>query len=199
MKLVFATHNQNKVNEIIPALPAHISLSTLTDIGCAEEIPETAGTLEGNALLKAAYVLKNYGFSCFADDTGLEVQALNGAPGVYSARYAGEPRNEAGNIEKVLSQLRGKEDRRARFITVIALCTPYETHYFKGEVNGQITISPRGTNGFGYDPVFQPDGYDKTFAELSLAEKNKISHRARALAKLLDFLKNKLPGSTAFK
>ncbi len=188
MELVFATHNEHKLVEIRSLLSKNISLKSLYDIGCTEEIPETSDTLEGNALLKAKYVLDRYGLPCFADDTGLEVAALNGAPGVYSARYAGEPKNEARNVEKLLSQLDGQKDRRAQFTTIIALCLGKETYIFKGVIKGIITHIPRGSNGFGYDPVFQPEGEDKTFAELTLKEKNQLSHRARAFSKLINYL-----------
>ncbi len=188
MDLVFATHNEHKLAEIRSLLPKTIRLKSLDDIGCTEEIPETSETLEGNALLKAKYVLDQYGLPCFADDTGLEVAALDGAPGVYSARYAGEPKNEARNVEKLLSQLNGQKDRRAKFTTIIALCTRKETHIFKGVIEGVITNIPKGMNGFGYDPVFQPEGMDKTFAELTLKEKNQLSHRARAFSKLINYL-----------
>jgi XTP/dITP diphosphohydrolase len=188
MDLVFATHNKHKLVEIRSLLPKNIRLKSLDDIGCTEEIPETSDTLEDNALLKAKYVLEHYRLPCFADDTGLEVAALNGAPGVYSARYAGEPKNEARNIEKLLSQLHGQKDRRAQFTTIIALCLGEETHIFKGVIKGMITNIPRGMNGFGYDPVFQAEGMDKTFAELTLGEKNQLSHRARAFSKLINYL-----------
>lgn len=191
MELVFATHNPNKIREIQQVLPPHITLLTLEDIGCGTEIPETADSLEGNALLKASFVLKNYGYPCFADDTGLEVDALDGAPGVYSARYAGTPKNEAANTEKLLKELKGKTNRQARFTTVIALCYGDETYLFRGEVEGEITEAPKGEKGFGYDPVFRPAGFDKTFAELTLEEKNQISHRARAVAQLLEHLGKK--------
>jgi XTP/dITP diphosphohydrolase len=188
MELVFATHNEHKIEEIRSLLPKNISLRSLDDIGCTEEIPETSYTLEGNALLKATYVLDRYGLPCFADDTGLEVAVLNGAPGVYSARYAGEPKNEARNVEKLLSQLHGQKDRRAQFTTIISLCLGKETHIFKGVIEGVITTNPKGLNGFGYDPIFQPDGSNKTFAELSLSQKNQLSHRARACTKLINYL-----------
>lgn len=191
MELVFATHNEHKLVEIRSLLPKNISLRSLSDIGCNEEIPETSKTLEGNALLKAKYVADRYGLPCFADDTGLEVVALNGAPGVYSARYAGEPKNEARNVEKLLSQLHGQKDRRAQFTTIIALCLGKDTHIFKGVIEGVIANIPRGLNGFGYDPVFLPDEVDKTFAELTLKEKNQLSHRARAFSKLINYLKEK--------
>ncbi|NNJ88858.1 MAG: non-canonical purine NTP diphosphatase [Eudoraea sp.] len=188
MELIFATHNKHKLLEIGSLLPKNISLRSLDAIGCTEDIPETSETLEGNALLKAQYVLDHYGLSCFADDTGLEVHVLNGAPGVYSARYAGEPKNEERNIEKLLGQLHGLKDRRAQFTTIIALCLGKETHFFKGVIEGVITANPRGSNGFGYDPVFQADGMDKTFAELTFEEKNRLSHRARAFSKLVSYL-----------
>ncbi len=188
MELVFATHNLNKVKEIQQVMPPHITLRTLEDIGCVEEIPETSDTLEGNALLKALHVVNKYGVACFADDTGLEVAALGGAPGVYSARYAGTPKNEARNMQKLLKELEGRADRKAQFTTVIALCTGRESHIFQGEVKGEITKSPRGGLGFGYDPVFRPEGYEKTFGELTLEEKNRISHRSMAVAKLLEYL-----------
>lgn len=188
MELVFATHNPNKIREIRQVLPPHINLLTLEEIGCREEIPEIADTLEGNALLKASFVLKRYGYPCFADDTGLEVDALNGAPGVFSARYAGTPKNEAANTEKLLKEMRGITDRKARFTTVIALCDEEGSQLFRGVVQGEITHAPKGEKGFGYDPVFRPTGFDKTFAELTLEEKNQISHRARAVAQLLEHL-----------
>lgn len=188
MELVFATHNEHKLAEIRSLLPKNIRLKSLDDIGCNEEIPETSETLEGNALLKAKYVLDTYGLPCFSDDTGLEVATLDGAPGVYSARYAGEPKNETRNVEKLLSQLHGQKDRRAQFTTIIALCLGKETHIFKGVIKGVITNIPRGSNGFGYDPIFQPEGVDKTFAELTLKDKNQLSHRARAFSKLINYL-----------
>jgi XTP/dITP diphosphohydrolase len=190
MELVFASHNPDKAREIRELLPPHISIKTLDEIGCLEEIPETCDTLEGNALLKATYVLKNYGYACFADDTGLEVTALGGAPGVYSARYAGQPKDDTRNIAKLLREMRGHSNRTARFTTVIALCFPEESHLFRGTVNGNITEVPLGHLGFGYDAVFRPEGYQKTFAELTLGEKNQISHRTRAFAELLEFLES---------
>lgn len=188
MELVFATHNLNKLNEVRLLLPKHINLLSLSDIGCAEEIPETENTLEGNALIKANYVLTHFGHNCFADDTGLLVDALNGAPGVYSARYAGTRDNAQANIDKLLLELQHSSIRKAHFKTVIALLWQGKSHLFSGTVHGNITYEPRGTGGFGYDPVFKPDGYDKTFAELPMAVKNSISHRGIALKKLLEFL-----------
>lgn len=188
MTLVFATHNSNKAHEVRKMLPPGLELFTLDEIGCTEEIPETADTLEGNAELKAAHVVRTYGRSCFADDTGLLVNALDGAPGVYSARYAGPGKDSAANIEKLLKELRGAEDRSAFFRTVIILLHQGKRFEFRGEVHGQIAKSPTGNGGFGYDPVFIPQGYDKSFAELPLEEKNCISHRAKAFGKLLEFL-----------
>ena len=188
MKLVFATHNQNKLKEVIPILPPGIELLSLNDIGCTEDIPETAPTLEGNALLKSTYVKKNYGYDCFADDTGLEVEVLQGAPGVYSARYAGEQKDAQANMNKLLHEMKENQNRNARFKTVIALNMGENEKVFEGVVEGTILNEKRGDMGFGYDPVFVPREYDKTFAELPLEEKNKISHRARALHKLIDYL-----------
>ncbi len=189
MKLVFATHNQNKFDEVNILLPSHIELISLTDIGCTSEIPETAETLEGNAKLKADYVTKKYGLSCFSDDTGLLVDALNGAPGVYSARYAGRQKNASDNITKLLSELKDIENRAARFQTSIALNLNEESIFFKGIVEGKITEHKNGVNGFGYDPIFQPQGYKKTFGELPLEIKNQISHRGKAIQKLVSYLK----------
>ena len=190
MRLCFASNNAHKLDEIRPLLPASIELLSLADIGCNEELPETQDTLEGNARQKAEYVRQNYGTACFADDTGLEVNALYGAPGVYSARYAGPQRLAEDNVAKLLQALAGQPDRLARFRTVVALAGADGTmHEFAGEVAGQITESGRGTGGFGYDPVFAPtEGDGRTFAEMSGAEKNRISHRARAVAGLLAFL-----------
>ena len=187
MKLVFATHNKHKLEEVRLLLPNKYQLLSLDDIGCTEAIPETGSTLEENAQIKANYVFENYKLSCFADDTGLLVDALNGAPGVYSARYAGDQKNAADNIEKLLSELKFMSDRSARFETVIALRMPDNTQLFKGIVKGEITKELRGHEGFGYDPVFQPDGYDQTFGEMSIKLKNQISHRARALHQLSDY------------
>lgn len=186
-KLVFATNNRNKLKEVQAMLPDY-ELLCLEDIGCTEEIPETADTLEGNALLKAKYVKDKFGLDCFADDTGLEVIALNNEPGVYSARYAGEDKSSEANMEKLLYKLKDKSDRHARFRTVITLITNTETTNFEGIVEGEILSSKQGSEGFGYDPVFMPDGYEISFAEMSLAEKNKISHRARAVKALINHL-----------
>ena len=188
MDLVFATHNYNKIEEVSPLLPKSIHLLSLADIGCTEDIPETESTLEGNASLKANYVAEHYHYPCFADDTGLLVDALGGAPGVYSARYAGNQKNAGDNMDKLLLQLQDKKQRTAQFNTVIALRINDTHHLFKGRVSGEIINEKRGEKGFGYDPIFKPKGYSKTFAELPLYEKNKISHRARALEKLILFL-----------
>ncbi len=188
MELVFATHNPNKAEEVRKLLPSGLQLLTLDEIGCLEEIPETANTLEGNALLKARHVHRNYHRSCFADDTGLLVPALGGAPGVHSARYAGPGKDAVANMEKLLHALQGAEDRSAYFRTVIVLLHREEEHHFVGEVHGKILETARGSGGFGYDPVFQPQGYSETFAELPMAEKNRISHRGIAFSKLLQFL-----------
>tara|TARA_R110002020_G_scaffold154714_2_gene335036 strand:- start:202350 stop:202922 length:573 start_codon:yes stop_codon:yes gene_type:complete len=188
MQLVFATHNNNKLKEIQALMPAHITLKSLTDIGCTEDIIEDAKTIEGNALIKARYVKNKYGYDCFADDTGLEVNALNGEPGVYSARYAGEQKSSSDNIDKLLAKLKNSKDRSAQFKTVIALIINDTEHIFTGICKGQIIKDKKGNGGFGYDPVFQPDGYDKTFAEMSLELKGKISHRGLAVQKLLNFL-----------
>lgn len=184
MKLVFATHNQNKFKEIKNLLPKHIELLSLTDIACHEDIAETAETIEGNARIKAEYVFENYGYDCFADDTGLEVEALNGAPGVYSARYAGDQKNSADNIKKLMDELESKTDRSAKFKTVIAYKTKEDYQEFTGICSGKIINQMKGSGGFGYDPVFEPQGKDLTFAEMTVEEKSKISHRARAFRQL---------------
>lgn len=188
MKLVFASSNPNKIAEIKALLPEGFELLGLSDIGCHEDIPETADTIEGNAVMKADYVMQRYGYDCFADDTGLEVTTLGGAPGVYSARYAGEQRNAGDNMDKLLDALGGATDRSARFKTVIALNLNGGRHLFTGTVEGRIIDEKRGTNGFGYDPVFVVEGDDRTFAELSMDEKAAVSHRARAFRQLVDFL-----------
>lgn len=189
MKLVFATNNQNKVNEIKSLLGEGVEILSLKDIGCNEELPETQETLEGNALQKARYVADNYHVNCFADDTGLEIESLNGAPGVYSARYAGEQCTAEDNMTKILAELEGKENRKAKFRTIVALILKGEEHSFEGIINGSITLNKSGSDGFGYDPIFQPNGFDGTFSEMSMAEKNAISHRGKAVAKLIEFLK----------
>ena len=192
MEICFATNNENKVKEVQQMLPDTIQLKTLAQIGCTEELPETQDTLEGNSKQKAAYVFEHFQINCFADDTGLEVYALNNEPGVYSARYAGPQRNNLNNIELLLKNLKGKTDRRARFRTSITLVLDEEYFQFDGIVEGTIIEEMRGANGFGYDPVFVPEGSDKTFAEMSAEEKNKISHRGRAIAKLVAYLSEKL-------
>ncbi|MBY8961872.1 non-canonical purine NTP diphosphatase [Flavobacterium sp. D11R37] len=188
MKLVFASNNKNKLNEIKLRLPSEIELLSLEDIGCFEEIPETADTIEGNAILKADYVTQKYGYNCFADDTGLEVEVLNGAPGVHSARYAGEAKSAEANMEKLLHELKGQANRNARFKTVIALNLEGSQHLFTGIVNGEITTEKVGSGGFGYDPVFKPEGKNATFAEIPAEEKAERSHRGRAVKQLIDFL-----------
>ncbi|HNQ13598.1 MAG: RdgB/HAM1 family non-canonical purine NTP pyrophosphatase [Bacteroidetes bacterium OLB12] len=189
MTLCFATNNTHKIKEIQALLGNSHQLLSLRDIGCTEELAEDQETLEGNSLQKAEYVFQHYKVACFADDTGLEVEALNGAPGVYSARYAGDQRQPADNMQLLLKNLQGEKNLKARFRTVITLITKKGTHQFEGILNGTITFEQRGTQGFGYDPVFVPEGYAQTLAELSLDEKNKISHRARAVQKLVLFLK----------
>lgn len=189
MQLVFASNNKNKIFEIQSILPDTIQILSLEDIGCHEEIPETANTIEGNAILKANYVTANYGYDCFADDTGLEVEALNGEPGVYSARYAGEQRDSDDNMTKLLDALANESNRNAQFKTVIALNLNGEQFLFTGIAEGQITLAKSGNQGFGYDPIFQPLGFKETFAQLPLEIKNKIGHRGKATQKLIDFLK----------
>ena len=189
MQLVFASNNKNKIKEIQLLLPDSIQILSLEDIGCTEDIPETADTIEGNAILKANYVTQKYGYDCFADDSGLEVDALNGEPGVLSARYAVEPKNDENNIDKLLANLKDVNNKKANFKTIICLNLKGEQHLFTGIINGQIIEKRIGNNGFGYDPIFVADGYQKTFAELSLEEKAKISHRGIAVKKLIDFLK----------
>lgn len=191
MKLVLASNNKHKLEEMRAILANDIEILSLADINCHDEIPEEQDTIEGNALQKAKYIYDKFGMNCFADDTGLEVECLNGEPGVYSARYAGEHPTFADNITKLLANMEGKENRKARFRTAIALIIDGKEHIFEGEVNGQIIKEYRGHNGFGYDPVFLPDGYSETFAELPAEIKNKISHRGNAAKKLADFL-NKL-------
>ncbi|MDO7885198.1 RdgB/HAM1 family non-canonical purine NTP pyrophosphatase [Hymenobacter cheonanensis] len=190
MRLCFASNNAHKLDEIRPLLPAAVQLLSLADIGCHEELPETQPTLEGNARQKAQYVWDHYGVACFADDTGLEVDALGGEPGVYSARYAGPQREAADNVAKLLHELATQPHRQARFRTVISLVrSAQEAHEFSGEVQGVIAAAPIGRGGFGYDPVFVPsEGDGRTFAEMTLIEKNMLSHRARAVAGLVAFL-----------
>lgn len=189
MKLVFATNNINKVKEVQSILPSHIRLLSLSDIGCTEDIPETSTTIEGNAIQKAEYIQTHYGYDCFADDTGLEVEALDGAPGVYSARYAGDSKDPEANMDKLIQELSEKENRNARFKTVIALYIRGGIKTFSGICKGSITPEKKGREGFGYDPIFLPNGYTKTFAELPLSEKNSISHRGKAVKQLIEQLK----------
>lgn len=190
LKLVFATGNGNKVREIEYLLTDNITLLSLNDIGCTEDIPETAATIEGNAIQKANYVTERFKYSCFADDTGLEVKALHGAPGVHSARYAGEHKNAEDNMNQLLQELKGANDRSAQFKTVICLNWEGQQFLFEGIVSGTIIESKRGTAGFGYDPIFVPNGHEKTFAEMSFEEKALLSHRGIAIQKMITFLNN---------
>jgi len=186
--IVFATANPNKIREVLALLDDGVRIVSLKDIGCEEDIPETQPTIEGNALQKARYVKDNYKIDCFAEDTGLEINALGGEPGVYSARYAGEAKDSEANMAKVLAKLEGKTDRTAQFKTVVALTLNNEEFTFEGICKGQIATSKSGAGGFGYDPIFIPDGYDISFAEMAASEKNKISHRGKAIHKLKTFL-----------
>lgn len=188
MELVFASNNKNKIAEIQKMLPSSISLLSLEDIGCTEDIPETADTIEGNAILKANYVTEKYGYNCFADDTGLEVDALNGAPGVYSARYAGEQKDANDNMDKLITELSNIENKTAQFKTVIALNLNGQQNLFTGIIKGTIILEKRGKKGFGYDPIFVPENHDRTFAEMEMEEKAILSHRGIATRKLIDFL-----------
>lgn len=190
-QIVFATNNAHKLEELREILGAQFQVLSLKEIGCHEDIPETAETLEGNAEIKARYVKEHYGYDCFADDTGLEVTALGGAPGVYSARYAGPAHDSKANVELLMENMEGVDDRSARFRTVIALIEGDRLSLMTGIVNGTIITAQRGNDGFGYDPIFMPDGFDTTFAEMSMHEKNKISHRGRAVEKLKNYLLSK--------
>jgi XTP/dITP diphosphohydrolase len=190
MQLVFATNNQNKLKEVQALVPKHITLLSLADINCNEDIPETQATIEGNAKQKADYIKTQYGYDCFADDTGLEVDALDGAPGVYSARYAGPERDATANMDRLLKELFNKDNRAAQFKTVIALHLNGAFHEFTGLCRGKIINEKRGDQGFGYDPIFQPEGYESTFAQMDLSLKNKIGHRGKAIRKLIDYLKS---------
>jgi len=190
MKLVFATQNQNKVKELKQLMPKSIELLSLKDIGCNDDIPETAPDLKGNASQKSHYIFEMFNTNCFADDTGLEIEALNNEPGVYSARYAGPQKNSEDNMNLVLEKLKNKSNRKARFKTVISLIINGNEHIFEGVCNGEIIANKSGNKGFGYDPIFKPDGYDITFADMPLSEKNKISHRGKAVKLLIDFLKS---------
>jgi len=188
MKICFATNNVKKIEEVKAALGEDFTLVSLAEIGCHEELPETGDTLEHNAFQKARHVYDNYGVSCFADDTGLEVEALDMAPGVYSGRFAGEPRSDDRNVALLLERMEGQENRKARFRTVIALILEGEEHRFDGMAEGEITHERSGNAGFGYDPVFRPNGQEETFAEMKMEDKNRISHRGRAVQKLIEFL-----------
>ena len=190
MQLVFATNNPNKLKEVQSLVPQHIKLLSLADILCIEDIPETQPTIEGNAIQKAEYIKTNYGYDCFADDTGLEVEALNGEPGVYSARYAGSQRNSEDNMTKLLSELEDKASREAQFKTVIALHLNGKLETFTGICKGEITKEKHGEGGFGYDPIFKAENYEQTFAEISLEEKNTIGHRGKAVQLLINYLNN---------
>lgn len=191
MKICFATNNAKKIEEVKAALDHNFEIVSLQDIGCFEELPETGDTLDYNAFEKARFVKTNYGVDCFADDTGLEVDALDGAPGVYSGRFAGEPRSDERNVELLLEKMKGKTDRKAKFRTVIALILDGSEYTFEGTAAGEIINEKIGSGGFGYDPVFKPSGFDRTFAELTLAEKNEISHRGKAIKALISFLSNR--------
>jgi len=190
MKILFATANKNKVIEIQKNVPPGFQIITLDDIDLKEDIPETSDTIEGNAIHKAEYIVKNFGIDCFSDDTGLEIEALNGAPGVYSARFAGEEKDANNNMDLVLVKMKGELNRNARFKTVIALSLGNEIHLFEGIVEGKIRETKVGTVGFGYDPIFEPENAGLTFAEMSIEDKNKMSHRSRAFDKMIRFLES---------
>ena len=190
MKIVFATNNPNKLKEIQSLIPKEIEIISLKEIGCNEDIPETGDTLEANAFQKAHYIKDNFNYDCFADDTGLEIDELNGEPGVYSARYAGPERNANANMNKVLNELKGKKNRKAQFRTAIALILKGEEHLFEGKVEGYISKDKQGNEGFGYDPIFIPENDIRSFAQMSMQEKGAISHRGRAVKKLVTYLNN---------
>jgi XTP/dITP diphosphohydrolase len=192
MTLVFATNNKHKLEEVRSMLSDRFTIVGLEDIGCREEIEETESTLEGNSKIKSDFVSKNYSLNCFADDTGLEVEALDGAPGVYSARYAGENATFEDNVNKLLTELRGESNRKARFRTVISLKLEGKQYFFEGVCNGEITVKPAGEKGFGYDPVFRPEGSQLTFAEMDMEQKSRISHRGQAVQKLVTFLNGEI-------
>lgn len=187
-RLVFATNNKHKLEEVAAKIGGRIALLSLADIGCEDDIAETGETFKENASIKSRYIYERYGLNCFGDDSGLEIDALNGEPGVFSARYAGGHGNHNANMDKVLLKMQGEPNRQARFRTVISLVLNGAEYFFEGTVNGLIRTARAGSGGFGYDPIFQPEGYDVTFAEMSLDEKNNISHRARAVDQLVDFL-----------
>ncbi len=188
MRLIFSSQNQHKISEVRSKLPSFISLSDLSEFNLTSEIPETGKTLEENALIKAKFVYENFKVNCFADDSGLEVEILGNAPGVYSARYAGEPKNDEKNMDKLLLALENHSNRNAQFRTVICLILLGKEYFFEGIIKGKIIHVRKGKDGFGYDPIFIPDGYEKTFAEMTIEEKNKISHRALAVEKMIEFL-----------
>ena len=190
MKLVFATNNLNKLKEVQEILSNTIEIVSLKDINCFDEVDETETTLEGNAKLKADYITQKFGYNCFADDTGLEVESLDGKPGVYSARYAGEPVNSENNMQKLLTELKGKENRKAQFRTAVCLNLNGEQYVFEGTCKGEILTEKQGTEGFGYDPIFKPAGFSESFANMNSEDKNKISHRGIAIQQLIDFLLN---------
>ena len=190
MKLVFATNNRHKLDEVRKITSGYTEIVSLSEINCHEDIPETAETLEGNALQKARYIKEHFGYDCFADDTGLEVEALHNAPGVYSARYAGPGHDSEANMDKLLHEMENKKNRKARFRTVIALILNGKEYLFEGIVNGEILTSKHGHEGFGYDPIFRPEGFQESFAEMPLHEKNGISHRGQAVRELCRFLNN---------
>lgn len=192
MTLVFCTHNQHKFDEVKVLMPKPIKLLSLKDIGCFEDIPETGTTLEENASIKTNFVLKRFNYNCFSDDTGLLVKALNGAPGVYSARYAGPKKDSLANMDLLLKNLENNTNRKAHFKTVISLCLDGQQHFFKGIAQGHINKQKMGEQGFGYDPIFTPVGYNQTFAQLPLKVKNKISHRGKAIAQLIEFLNKRV-------
>ena len=190
MKIVFATNNPNKLKEIQSLIPKEIEIISLKEIGCNEDIPETGDTLKANAFQKAQYIKDNFNYDCFADDTGLEIDELNGDPGVYSARYAGPERNASANMNKILNKLKGKKNRKAQFRTAIALILKGEEHLFEGKVEGYISKDKQGNEGFGYDPIFIPENNTRSFAQMSMQEKGAISHRGRAVKKLVAYLTN---------
>ena len=190
MRIVFATNNPNKLKEIQSLIPKEIEIISLKEIGCTEDIPETGDSLEANAFQKAHYIKENYNYDCFADDTGLEIDELNGAPGVYSARYAGPEKNADANMTKILNELKGKKNRKAKFRTAIALTLNNEEHLFEGEINGHIGDVKQGNQGFGYDPIFIPEYDTRSFAQMSMLEKGANSHRGRAVKKLVAYLNN---------
>ncbi|QCE39960.1 non-canonical purine NTP diphosphatase [Psychroserpens sp. NJDZ02] len=188
MQLVFATNNSNKVKEVQSLIPSHIKLLSLKDIGCFEDVPETQDNIEGNAIQKAEYIKLHYGYDCFADDTGLEVETLNGAPGVFSARYAGPQRNDSDNMNLLLEKLKTKDNRKAQFKTVIALNINNKMETFTGICKGEITTTKQGEKGFGYDPIFKAKGFENTFAQMDLEQKNSIGHRGKAVQQLVAYL-----------